>query len=544
VQTPASKFPVWVGKLGAWLCVVAVLLLVGLVRVRVAGTPLERDEGEYAYAGQLLLQGIPPYKLAYNMKLPGVYFVYAAGMSTFGQSPQGIHLFLLVINALTILLVFLFAQELFGSLAGVVACAIFGVMSVSPAVLGMAAHANHFVILFVVPAAWVLWRSETHLRNSLPFLSGLLFGMALLMRQQAGLFGAFGLMYFFIREARVVPFSFDRLATRSALFFLGWILPAAVSLAYVVNVGVFPAFWFWVVMYAKKYVTVLPWQDGLEYLRRYLSASAGPTAGFRVLALLGLFLAARNSLVKKQAIFLYGLLLVSFAAVSIGLFFRPHYFILALPAMALASGFGVAGLRELLKAKQLPTMVCALPIGLFALALGWAVFEQRAAFFEDSPAKIIGTNYPENPFIEALEVSQYIRTHSAPSDTIGVVGSEPEIYFYAGRKSATGYIYTYGLMEPQPYALTMQKEMIGELERSKPAYLVFVDYENSWASFSSSDRTIFKWFADYSQKRYDLVGIVNQLPSGKIAARWDAEANASPLPRQLFLSVYKRKTGN
>lgn len=35
--------------------------------------PLERDEGEYAYAGQLMLQGIPPYQLAYNMKLPGTY---------------------------------------------------------------------------------------------------------------------------------------------------------------------------------------------------------------------------------------------------------------------------------------------------------------------------------------------------------------------------------------------------------------------------------------------------------------------------------------
>jgi hypothetical protein len=39
---------------------------------------LERDEGEYAYAGQLMLQGIPPYQLAYTMKLPGPFAAYAA----------------------------------------------------------------------------------------------------------------------------------------------------------------------------------------------------------------------------------------------------------------------------------------------------------------------------------------------------------------------------------------------------------------------------------------------------------------------------------
>lgn len=50
------------------------LLVAGFVvyvRVRLLNLPLERDEGEYAYAGQLILEGVPPYKEAWNMKLPG-----------------------------------------------------------------------------------------------------------------------------------------------------------------------------------------------------------------------------------------------------------------------------------------------------------------------------------------------------------------------------------------------------------------------------------------------------------------------------------------
>ncbi len=66
--------------------VLLVVLLAAFIRYRLLDMPLERDEGEYAYAGQLILQGIPPYELAYNMKLPGTYYAYALGMAVFGQT--------------------------------------------------------------------------------------------------------------------------------------------------------------------------------------------------------------------------------------------------------------------------------------------------------------------------------------------------------------------------------------------------------------------------------------------------------------------------
>src|SRR2546422_10177748 len=83
---------------GAWA--LGVLALVGLatsgIRLRLLDIPLDRDEGEYAYFGQLLLQGIPPYAQAYNFKMPGIYAVYALMLAAFGQTPAGIHLGLLV----------------------------------------------------------------------------------------------------------------------------------------------------------------------------------------------------------------------------------------------------------------------------------------------------------------------------------------------------------------------------------------------------------------------------------------------------------------
>src|SRR5215469_3623894 len=113
----------------AWVIVAISILFTVAVRMRLREMALERDEGEYAYAGQLMLHGVPPYKEVYNMKLPGSYAAYAAIMAVFGQSPSGIHLGLAVVNAASIVLMFLLARRILDDAAGVAAAMAFAFMS-------------------------------------------------------------------------------------------------------------------------------------------------------------------------------------------------------------------------------------------------------------------------------------------------------------------------------------------------------------------------------------------------------------------------------
>src|ERR1700734_3263261 len=89
-----------------YLLLLLILAFNFAIRWHLRDMPLERDEGEYAYAGQLILQGIPPYRLAYNMKLPGTYVAYAAIMAVLGQTARGIHLGLLLMNAISVVLLY------------------------------------------------------------------------------------------------------------------------------------------------------------------------------------------------------------------------------------------------------------------------------------------------------------------------------------------------------------------------------------------------------------------------------------------------------
>src|SRR5439155_12575152 len=105
------------------------------------------------------------------------------------------HVGLTLVNAATILLVFLLGRRLLDAAAGVMAAVSFALLSLSPSVLGLAAHANHFVMLAVVAGLVALLRACETGRWIACAASGCLFGLALLMKQHGLVFGLFGMLY-------------------------------------------------------------------------------------------------------------------------------------------------------------------------------------------------------------------------------------------------------------------------------------------------------------------------------------------------------------
>jgi hypothetical protein len=147
-----------------------------------------------------------------------------------------------------------------------------------------------------------------------------------------------------------------------------------------------------------------------------------------------------------------------------------------------------------------------------------------------------------DPFEESIAVAQYIRDHSAPDARFAVVGSEPEIYFYAQRHSATGYIYTYALMESQPNAPQMQQDMIREIETNRPEYLVYVSSGNSWLFQPRSDRTILDWCEQFTGRFYKPVGFVRKNSAGAVESFWDDAAKVHLNDGGEYIEVFKRKS--
>ena len=148
--------------------------------------------------------------------------------------------------------------------------------------------------------------------------------------------------------------------------------------------------------------------------------------------------------------------------------------------------------------------------------------------------------YGANPFPESIEIAKYLRENSTSEDKIAVIGSEPQIYFYSNRRAATGYIYTYALMEDHPYAIKMQGEMINEIESAEPKYMVFVNVLTSWLRTEKSNDMIFKWFLQYI-KHYRKVGVVDIIGNDRTDYYWGDEASGYEPKSKLWLAVFERK---
>jgi hypothetical protein len=149
--------------------------------------------------------------------------------------------------------------------------------------------------------------------------------------------------------------------------------------------------------------------------------------------------------------------------------------------------------------------------------------------------------YDVNPFPESLEIARFIKENSTKEDRIAVVGSEPQIYFYSDRRSATGYIYTYPLMENHPYAEKMQREMIAEIETARPKFIVFVSVPLSWLVRPYSKNIIFEWMDYYSRQYYQPVGMVDIIRPDFTAYHWGRDAQQySPVSKN-WIVVLQRK---
>jgi Dolichyl-phosphate-mannose-protein mannosyltransferase len=497
------------GRYAPYVALVLILALVVVIRGRLRNMPLERDEGEYAYAGQLLLQGIPPYALAYNMKLPGTYAAYALLMAIFGQTPAGVHLGLLLVNAATLLLMYLLAARLMGQFGGVIAAAAYAILSTSPSVMGFEGHAAHFVVLAAVAGFLLLLRAIESGRNWLLFASGILLGLAFVMKQPGFLFPLFGGLYLLRTTAKTTP-NWRTVIRRCAIFSAGVVLPFAVTCLLLWRAGVFRAFWFWTFSYAGQYVSEVGFSQGMQELCRILPHIIGPLWGIWAIAGIGLTALFWNAAARSRAVFLVGFLLFSFLAVCPGFNFREHYFILLLPSLSLLAATAVVSITRTLKENQ-RVILSLLPVIFFAAAFVYALAAQWNFLFDMDPVTASRVIYQPNPFPEAIRIGDYIRDHTPANARVAVLGSEPEIYFYADRHSATGYIYTYNLMERQRFASQMQQQMISEIEAARPEIVVFVDVPYSWGVRQGSDTRILAWAQTYLRTQYEPVQTVNVL---------------------------------
>ena len=532
--TAAMKANKWI-----LLCLFGILLGSVLLRVHLLPIPLERDEGEYAYAGQLLLQGIPPYTQAYNMKLPGMYIIYALIISMVGESPTAIHTGLLIVNLLTIVAIFLFTRKLFNDIIALTASAAFTVLSINPFVHGAFAHAEHFVILFIMASLTALFYSFDTPNGKKIFVSGLLAGIAFLIKQHAASFVGLAISATLLESLFREQKPTGKIFLKPLLFLMGVLAPFIFICLYFLSIGKWGNFIYWTFAYAREYVSLADPLTGLLDLKRKTILISNYSGSLLFLAFMGAFSLFDPRMENSKRAFLCLLIIFSFLAITPGFYFREHYFIMLLPVVSLFVAISLECIYKYLPFTN-RRIRFFIPVLIFTLAVGSSLSQMHTYLFEMPPLSASRLTHSLNPLPESIHIARYIRERSRPSDKIAVLGSEPQIYFYAQRKSATGFIYMYPLMEKQKFALPMQLEMIRELETEKPKYLIFFHIPTSWLQRDASPDLIFHWFFSYAARYYEQCALVEIIDPSTTRYHWEQGTLARNPSSPLWISIHKR----
>ena len=543
-MTPPEIHPRIFQRHWTWWFMVAVLVVVAAVRLRLLNFPLERDEGEYAYAGQLIRQGIPPYELAYNMKFPGTYLAYAVIMSVFGETPAGIHLGLLLLTTATALMLFWIGKKILDETAGVVAATSYAVLAASPSMLGLAGHATHFCAFFVTAGVCLMWQARQRESWWTLAAGGALFGTAVLMKQHAAIIAAWAGLSFAFGKFFCSKDSISKRLATVAVYGFAMLAPLALCCLWLWCAGVFGKFKFWTIDYAREYAAVVPLRYALFFFWHGFSRVI--TTGFLLwlLAACGFVFLWFDARWKNSRAWFLGFCAASALAVCPDFYFRHHYFLIALPALALLGAGTISGLRRIWGEKCSASPLGDWPAWGYALFIAATILTCGDVWFGLPIQKLAREIYGGDPFPEAEIVAGYIRENSPSSARLAILGSEPEIYFLSHRHSATGYIYTYAQMEPQPFAMQMQHEMIGDIEAGKPQFIVFAQNQFSWNIRDNSDHTIFRWWDNY-KTNYTLVGLTDIISKDETIIALGTNFVAHyPEAHGSALEIYQRKLAN
>jgi Dolichyl-phosphate-mannose-protein mannosyltransferase len=528
-----------VGGLQTILLAAGIVLIVAAVRAPLLSIPLERDEGEYAYIAWRLGYNELPYRDWVDQKPPAVFYIYRLALSLPFESVRAIHFAGLLFAAASACALFFLGLQFMDRFWAWLGAALFALLGADPLVQGTAANTEIFMLcpLIFSQIAFFIAAAKNQRTVWLMVLAGALTGIAVMFKQVA-------IVNWFLLAAAYPIFARGEKRWRSAISFIAW---SALGLLIVLALVLF---YFWrhgglhefvdnVFAHNLQYIAGIGAPARVEYCWGTLTILARTQAtvwAFAAVGLAGLFTSGR----VKWSVFLVGWLITSSIGVSASGYFFPHYFQQLLPPLALAAAAGAEWFDAIKLWRIIPVWGRRVAVVLILTVL--PAITLWPFLFTYAPAEAVRKIYPGNFFAEMPEFAQRIENVTPPEAPVFIFGAEPELLFYAHRRSATRYIFLFPLYGPYGGVREKQTAAAVEIERARPLTAAYLP--NALFFVPGTDQYFTQWSMSYLQENFyaDTWLIADELGEARIeTVAPGREGNPLPAGQQLIGAILTRK---
>lgn len=446
--------------------------------------PFGRDQGAFACVADVILRGGTPYRDAWEIKPPGIYYLFSASFALFGRSMLAPRLLDLVWSLAAAGLLFSVGKRLLSLLAGTLGAFFFLVFYALGFDYWTTTQCDGFASLPIAAAAAALVAAERRRSPGLAVLCGALIGIAITIKFTLGAFLLLPcLAALFAREetsraraARTGAYVGGCFGVLGIVAALMWLSGAWYDMVYLLFT--------WNAKYAalrsRVPMTIRIPHETFRFLL------AGQYWILRAVGLLGLI--GAGDLVFRPAAGRARWLIPTWALLMLaGLWvqakFHPYHWLPLLPPLGLLAGHGLAAARRWIRDTGTPQRAGALAVAGAALlvamlASGYSTHFQvpiRHALGRSPQAESLKEfgEYGQGDFSLAadLEVSRFLRENSAADEAIYVWGFEPLVYFLADRRPASRFITLQPLVSPWSPP-EWRQELIRDLDRERAAYIL------------------------------------------------------------------------
>ena len=523
---------------GRLLAVMVATVPGALIVAPIAMYPFGRDQGAFAAVADVIRHGGVPYRDAWEIKPPGIYYLFWAIFELLGRSMFAARLFDVLWTLAAAALLFFIGKRLLSFWSGLFGAVLFLARYALGFDFWHTTQCDGFASLPLAGAAALTIAAEERCRWPLALACGALVGVAVTFKPTLGAFLVMPCVAALAAPDEPLRPRLSRLAA--------YVLGCALFLA---TVGVF--------MFAQgglrdMIAIVITWNSKYAALSSRTPAIikvAVQTTRFLlggdywilrligVLAVAGTIGLARDRAGGRFRWLVPAWALLMLAGVWIQNKYHAYHWLPVLPPVGLLAGHGVVVVGRWLNRTRgraaRPLAAAGLALLTMSLATAWlAQFRVPLAYLSGRlPRDAFLAEYRDRAsrdfsFAADLQVASFLDQSTDPGTPIYIWGFEPLVYFLADRPLASRFITLQPLVTPWSPP-EWRSQLIADLERVRPPFILVLHNDVfPWVTANMLDSSgQLEWFTDLRSLLADDYVLTRRIEDFDI---WQRKADQSP----------------